>query len=132
MVGKSHCFYEFDDEYEDFYQPNTSTAPSVGYVDETGELHFDGKVYGHGMQQWSYKQKLSDPEEIGTERRQAITRPVAPRESIPLERDAIARKRQCYRQKYISKREKRLVSKEHHPFAEIHSGNTETMASQIP
>jgi pre-60S factor REI1 len=24
MVGTSHCFYEFDDEYEDFYQPNTS------------------------------------------------------------------------------------------------------------
>jgi hypothetical protein len=86
MVGKSHCFSEFDDEYEDFYQPNTSIVPSVGYVDEVGELHFNGEVYGQRMYQRYYKQKLRDPEEIRRGQRQTITGPVAPRESIALER----------------------------------------------
>jgi hypothetical protein len=75
------------------------------------------------MYQRYYKQKLRDPEDIRRGRRQAITGPVAPRESITLERDSIARKSEYYRQKYISKRERRLVSKEYHPFADIHRGN---------
>jgi pre-60S factor REI1 len=123
MIGKSHCFYEFDDECEEFYAPNTAIVPSVGVVDEVGELHFNGKIYGHRMYQRYYRQRVRDPEEIQRTRRQAIAGPVAPRQSITLERDAIARKREYYRQKYISKRERRLVSKDYHPFADIHRGN---------
>jgi hypothetical protein len=110
MVGKSHCFYEFDDEYKDFYQPSTNMVPSVGYVDEVGELHFNGKVYGHRKYQRYYKQKLRDLEEIRRGQKQAVAGPVTPRESITLERDAIARKREDYRQKSISKRERRGYS----------------------
>jgi hypothetical protein len=120
MVGKSHCYYEFDDEYEDFYQPATSLVPSVGYVDEVGELHANGKIYGHRMYQRYYRQRLRDPEEIQRMRRPAIAGPMAPRESVTLARDAIARKREFYRQKYIPKRERRLVSKEYHPFSDSH------------
>jgi hypothetical protein len=98
-------------------------VPVQGYVDEVGELHVNGKIYGHRMYQKYYRQKLRDPEEIGKTRRQAIAGPMAPRESITLAEDSIARKREYFRQKYISKRERRVVSKHYNPFADILRGN---------
>jgi pre-60S factor REI1 len=123
MIAKSHCYYELDDEYEEFYEKNTGVVAQQGWVDEVGELHMNGKIYGHRMYQRYYKQKLRDPEEIGKTRRQAIAGPMAPRESFGLANDAIARKREYFRQKYVSKRERRLVSKDYHPFSDIHRGN---------
>jgi hypothetical protein len=53
------------------------------------------------MYQKYYRQQLRDPEEIGQTRRQAIAGPMAPRESITLAEDSIARKREFVRQRYI-------------------------------
>jgi pre-60S factor REI1 len=123
MAGKAHCNYELDDEYEEFYQPDTSVVPAVGAVDAVGELHVNGRVYGHRMYRRYYRQRLHDPAEFAARARRAITGPVAPRESVALATDPVARKREFFRQKGISKRERRLVSRDYHPFADIHRGN---------
>ena len=123
MRGKSHCAYEFDEEVEEFYAPETGIIPAHYVVDNTGELHVNGKIYGHRMYHRYYKQRIPDPEEFKKMARLPIAGPVAPRESITLDKDAIARRREFYRQKYISKRERRLTSKLYHPMSDIHRGN---------
>jgi pre-60S factor REI1 len=123
MEGKCHCAYEFDDEYSEFYAPETAIMPANFTVDKVGELHINGKVYGHRMYRRYYKQRLTDPEDMKRMARIPIAGPMAPRESITLDRDAVARKREFYKQKYISKRQRRLVSKNYHPFSDIHRGN---------
>jgi pre-60S factor REI1 len=124
MTAKRHCAYEFDDEYSEFYAPETAIMPANFTVDDVGELHINGKVYGHRMYQKYYRQRIRDPEDIQRMARIPIIGPTAPRESITLDRDAVARKREFYKQKYISKRQMRLVSKDYHPFSDIHRGNS--------
>jgi pre-60S factor REI1 len=123
MTAKRHCAYEFDDEYSEFYAPETTIMPANFTVDDVGELHINGKVYGHRMYKRYYRQRLTDPEVFQRMGRIPITGSMAPRESITLDRDAVARKREFYKQKYISKRQMRLVSKDYHPFSDIHRGN---------
>lgn len=123
MRDKRHCAYEFDEELEEFYEPETGIVPVQYEVDEVGELHVNGKVYGHRMYMRYYKQRPTDPEELKKMARIPIAGPTAPRESITLEGDAIARKREFYRQKYISKRERRVATKLYHPMSDIHRGN---------
>jgi hypothetical protein len=125
MVGKPHCFYKFDEEVEEFYRPNTVLVSASSTVDEVGELHVNGKIYGHRMWQRYDRQNLRDPEEMKRMRRPALMCP-GHRGNPSHSRDAIARKREYDKQKYISKRERRLVSRDYHPFADIHRGNAQT------
>ena len=39
MISKCHCVYNFDDEVEEFYSPETAIVPLNYTVDELGELH---------------------------------------------------------------------------------------------
>ena len=124
MHGKSHCAFEFDDEVEDFYQENTGIVPIIYTIDENGEMHLpNGKIIGHKMYQRYYKQRHREPEDIMKGRRVAIEGPKKPRESISIDKDKKLQTREFFKQKYISKRERRLVSKDYHPFSDIHRGN---------
>jgi pre-60S factor REI1 len=123
MRGKRHCAYEFDDELEDYYQPETAIVPVNYEIDEVGELHVNGKTYGHRKYMRYYRQRVPDVEDMAKGRRLALPGPTKPRESVSLATDAVARKREFFKQKYLSKRERRLVTKEYHPFADMRRGN---------
>ncbi|KAH0793394.1 Zinc finger, C2H2 type family protein [Histomonas meleagridis] len=124
MRGKSHCAISFDEELEDYYAPETGICECNYYIDENDEMHLpNGKIIGHKKYQRYYKQNIRPVEEIMKGRRLPIEGPKKPRESITEQNDPILRKREYYHQKYISKRERRLVSKTYHPFSDIHRGN---------
>lgn len=124
MRGKSHCAFQYDEEFEDFYEPETGIVPVNYTIDENGEMHLpNGHIIGHKMYQRYYKQKYREPEDIMKGRRIAIEGPKKPRESISIDKDKILQRREYFKQKYISKRERRLVSKDYHPFSDIHRGN---------
>ncbi|OHT11859.1 Zinc finger, C2H2 type family protein [Tritrichomonas foetus] len=124
MRGKYHCAFEFDEEYEDFYEAETGIVPVNYTIDENGEMHLpNGHIIGHKMYQRYYKQRIRDPEDIMKGRRVAIEGPTKPRQSISIDRDKILQKREYFKQKYISKGQRRLVSKDYHPFSDIHRGN---------
>lgn len=124
MNGKSHCAYEYDEEVEDFYQPETGLVPVECWEDEIGELHTaTGMVFGHRKYQRYYKQRVPTAEQMQKGSRLMLGGPAKPRESITIENDRITRAREYFKQKYISKRERRLVSKDYHPFSDIHRGN---------
>jgi hypothetical protein len=123
MIGKSHCNYELNEEYEEFYQLNTGLVVAPGSLDAVGELHLGDKVYGHRMYQRYYKQRCHDPEEMERMRRPALTGPVAPRKSVTLAKDATARKKVIAREKYDSSRQRRRVTKLYNPFTDILRGD---------
>lgn len=124
MIGKCHCAITFDEEIEEFYEPETGIIQCNYYIDENDEMHLpNGKIIGHKKYQRYYKQNIRPVEEIMKGRRLAIEGPTKPRESLSIQNDPILRKREFFRQKYISKKERRLVSKEYHPFSDIHRGN---------
>lgn len=123
MRCKSHCAYEFDDEVEEFYEAETGIVPAHYTVDEVDELHVNGKVFGHRKYMRYYKQRPVNMEEFKRMARLPLPGPIAPRQSVTLDRDLVARKREFYKQRYISKGVRRMVSKEYHPFADIHRGN---------
>lgn len=124
MKGKSHCAFEFDEEFEDFYEPETGIVPMNYTIDENGEMHLpNGHIIGHKMYQRYYKQKYRDPEEIKKGRRIAIEGPKNPRQSITLDKDKTLQRREYFKQKYISKRVMRTTSKSYHPGSDIHRGN---------
>ena len=70
-----------------------------------------------------YKQRIRDPEEIKRMARIPIAGPMAPRESVSLDKDAIARRREYYKERYRAKKEMRVRSKDYNPMADIHRGN---------
>ena len=126
MNSVKHCVYQYDEEVEDFYAEETGLVPfDKGYVDAVGELHLNGKVYGHRMYQRYYKQKTSSitQESLQKSARRAIAGPDTGRKSEDIARDKVLRVREFFRQKYINKKEMRLVSKDYHPFSDIHRGN---------
>lgn len=124
MIGKSHCAIVFDDELEEFYEPETGVVQCNYYIDENDEMHLpNGKIIGHKKYQRYYRQNIRPVEEIMRSRRLAIESSTKPRETLTIQNDPILRKREYFRQKYISKKERRLVSKDYHPFSDIHRGN---------
>ena len=126
MSTVKHCVYQFDEEVEDFYEDEQGIVPfDKGYVDTVGELHINGKVYGHRMYQKYYKQKVSTitQESLKKSARKAIAGPEQGRKSDDIAKDKVLRVREFFKQKYINKKEMRLVSKDYHPFSDIHRGN---------
>lgn len=125
METVKHCRYDFDDEVQDFYEGETGLLPfDQGYVDSIGELHLNGKVYGNRKYQIYYRQKPTDLEALKKQsRRLAIAGPEVARKSIDISKDRVFQIREYFKQKYINKDQFRLVSRDYHPFSDIHRGN---------
>jgi len=124
MISKYHCVYDFDDEVEEFYSPETAVVPVKYTIDELGELHLpDGTIYGHRKYARFYKQRVPSEEQMKKGIRKAIAGPTAPRESINIENDKVLQRREFYKQKYITKRLTRVSTREYNPMSDIHRGN---------
>ena len=109
VARKRHCVYDCDEEIDEFYD-NNQIVPFDCVEDETGEIKFPiGRIYGHRKHQKYEKQNVADPEVFKKTARIPIADPTTPRESVTIQNDLILRKHEYFMQKFISKRERRLV-----------------------
>jgi pre-60S factor REI1 len=118
MGAKRHCGYELTDEDDQFYSPEG--LPATAIVDGVGELHVNGKVYGHRMYRRYYGQRLAVPEELAGMAGMPAVQTV---QTVPPDRNAAAWKAEASRLKDTAKRESGRVSRAYHALADMHRGN---------
>jgi len=124
MNGAKHCAYEYDEELDEFYQPETGIIPVNYHIDDNGELHLpNGKIYGHRKLQRYYKQHFTDIETFQKSARRAIAGPEFIPESIDIAQNRNLQTREFFKQKYINKRMMRIATATYHLGSDQHRGN---------
>jgi pre-60S factor REI1 len=123
MIDLHHCMYKFDDEVFEFYNLNDQELIVSSHINELDEMILNnGIVLGHRKYRIYYKQKQVNVEELQKGARIAITGPIS-RKIINIANDKESQKIVQIREQRVGKKETRLVSKNYHPFTDIHRGN---------
>jgi pre-60S factor REI1 len=123
MIDLHHCMYQFDDEVFEFYNMDDQDLIVNSHIDELGEMILDnGEVLGHRKYRIYYKQRPVDVEHLKKGARIPITGPEI-RKSINIAHDKEAQNICIIREQRVGKKETQLVSKDYHPFSDIHRGN---------